>query len=473
MAIDWGAYGAADHRALSMVGIFAHWIILQYIIGLPIFAVLFEYLYHRKKSKDPVVADYYLRMAKTFSKAMVVMFAVGAVMGTTVEFGLVILWPYLVEVVGIYFFAPLYFEIFAFLAEAVFVYMYYYTWDKVKPKFHLFIGLLAAIGPSLSALMIMSVNSLMQVPPGIIPGYDPATGKWSEPSFVLIAPDGSTLTLTSSELRNVLANDPATFYAVLEATVLALGILWIVFLSPGAFVSFLHAVFASIITTAYTIFGVYAYLYFKGPEKDREFYHYAMKVFSIVGLVGMILQGVVGHALGTVVARYNPEKFAAMEGTSKNITSISKLLGLDSLMAFLAYGDFNAKLPNYDAIPPDWRPPLIIHYLYYAKLALIGLLVLATLIYILYWFILKKEPPKIVLYFGILFPLLVQIASALGWAVREIGRKPWTVYGIFKVGDVATPQPVSPLLVVGVLLYVIVILVGTIYVLYKVLYPRR
>jgi len=75
-----------------------------------------------------------------------------------------------------YLFFPVYLEVFAFVAEALFVYMYFYTWDKVKPTFHIVIGILTAFGAILSALMIVSVNTLMSVPHGLTPTYDPATG---------------------------------------------------------------------------------------------------------------------------------------------------------------------------------------------------------------------------------------------------------------------------------------------------------
>jgi len=36
------------------------------------------------------------------------------------------------------------------------------------------------------------------------------------------------------------------------------------------------------------------------------------------------------------------------------------------------------------------------------------------------------------------------LAAALGWAVREVGRKPWTVYGLLYPEEVVTPVPATP-----------------------------
>ncbi|MHA2254221.1 MAG: cytochrome ubiquinol oxidase subunit I, partial [Candidatus Kariarchaeaceae archaeon] len=140
-----------DIRFLSLIGITVHWIILQFSIGLITSSVMLELIGRRKNDSD------LLEMSKTISKVSVVIFAVGAVTGTLSEFGLIIFWPNLLNLVGKYFFFPLYLEIFAFLAEVVFVYMYYYTWDRVEPKFHQTIGVLAVLGGFLVALMILSV----------------------------------------------------------------------------------------------------------------------------------------------------------------------------------------------------------------------------------------------------------------------------------------------------------------------------
>ena len=162
-----------DLRLLSMFGIGVHWWILQYTLGLSLTAVLFEIWYLLRKDEK------FKEMAKTFSKAVAIVFAVGAGTGTLSEFGLVLLWPNLIVLVGKYFFFPLYLEVFAFIAETVFVYLYFYSWDKVKEWFHLLIGILAAFGAILSALLIIAVNTLMQMPPGLVPSYDPTAGVWS------------------------------------------------------------------------------------------------------------------------------------------------------------------------------------------------------------------------------------------------------------------------------------------------------
>ena len=49
-------------------------------------------------------------------------------------------------------------------------------------------------------------------------------------------------------------------------------------------------------------------------------------------------------------------------------------------------------------------------------------------------------------------PLLVfimaiaaDLASISGWAAREIGRQPWTIYGLVTTNEVVTPIQITPL----------------------------
>ncbi|MHA2030493.1 MAG: cytochrome ubiquinol oxidase subunit I, partial [Candidatus Kariarchaeaceae archaeon] len=122
---QWFDIPESSLRGLSQIGITTHWIILQYSIGLLTLAIGIEIVAYRFED------EIYMKMAKTLSKVAIVIFAVGAATGSLSEFGLLLFWPNFLELVGKYYFIPLYLEVFAFFAEVVFVYLYYYTWDKV------------------------------------------------------------------------------------------------------------------------------------------------------------------------------------------------------------------------------------------------------------------------------------------------------------------------------------------------------
>jgi cytochrome d ubiquinol oxidase subunit I len=49
-------------------------------------------------------------------------------------------------------------------------------------------------------------------------------------------------------------------------------------------------------------------------------------------------------------------------------------------------------------------------------------------------------------------------SAVLGWLVREVGRKPWTVYGLIKPEEVITQVPLTDSLMV--FLYLLILLVN-------------
>ncbi len=461
---QWFNYPQTTLRALSEFGITVHWIILQYSIGMFTLVVLLEILARWRKNNN------YLQLAKNLSRVAIVIFAVGAATGTMSEFGLLLFWPNFLNLVGHYFFAPFYLELLAFFAEVVFVYLYYYSWKKVGPKFHIFLGVMAASGLIMSGLMIVSANTMMSYPPGLQETYDPTTGVVSTPTFKFIAPNGTVLVMDSYEFRNIMHNDPEQADAIIGATLKDRGVLWMVFQAPGAIAAFFHAILAAILTSLMTIFGVYSVRYLKVKEERKEYYKNGLYILTILGIIFFVLQGLVGHEVAGNMARYSPEKLAAMEGTSDKFFGLEDIPIIGVLMRyvvnFLAYGKFTGvQLPNYDTIDPNFQAPIVIHYIYYTKIGLASLLFLNLLIYF-YFFYKNKELPKLLLKLNYASPVLIQLVSNFGWMVREIGRKPWTVYGIMTVDEAARTGPLSGWLIAGIVLYILTLSLGLLALIY-------
>ena len=100
---------------------------------------------------------------------------------------------------------------------------------------------------------------------------------------------------------------------------------------------------------------VNALAYAKRKEDQAKL---GLKYGIYLALISITIQGLVtGHEMGVAVAEWNPEKFAAMEANTPTF--------IEKIVAFLAYGDFNAKIPEYYKIPDEFKPPLIVHYLLY------------------------------------------------------------------------------------------------------------
>ncbi|MEM2489646.1 MAG: cytochrome ubiquinol oxidase subunit I [Candidatus Korarchaeum sp.] len=525
---QWLNYPAAIDRMLSIIGIEIHWLILQYVLGLPL-AITLALLLHAR-SKD----EKWNRMAKTMTKALGIIFAVGAAAGTISEFGLVVIWPNLLEAAGRYIFFPLYAEIFAFLIEITFIYLLVFGWNKMGVKAKITLSLLALFGAWFSGALIMSVNSYMVAPTGIVAAYDPSSGwKYEQgfPKVLLVVPNdvvkvldveklsslgmevvssgenGVSMLLPSKivsrlvseawsnvklgesvlslvvrseslvDLEDLLVKDVVDI--IMTNTVRSVGYTTVTFLSPVYLGSILHALGSAVTVTGFTILGAYSLLLMR--RKD-EYYLAGLRFGALLSLIAILAQGLVfGHILGVQIAENNPEKLAAMEGTSNSILSLGRSLGIERLMSLIVYGSFDAKLPDYDSIRVDYctldgvpaisdcRPPLLIHYLYYAKTGLSLLLGLYALIYVL--LIYRGGATSLsLLRINVLTPVVAQFVSFLGWAVREMGRKPWSIYGIMTVDVAHTVNPGDPLSYGLIALIMVCVVLVLILAVWKLLY---
>lgn len=493
--MDWMSYPAFSDRVLSMIGIEIHWIILQYVLGLPLLAVIAEIVW--LKTRD----ERWLKIAKTLAKGFVMVFAVGAAMGTAAEFGLILLWPNLTEMAGKYIYFPLYAEVFAFLMEVVFVYMYYYAWDRLPAKAHVLVGILALTGAWFSAAMIVSVNAYMQAPTGIMLGsyaqhypklklFVPdeivkalnvsalqalgmdVLGKTGDSVIVampcsivskIVADAYAGKTIANSVLWNVinseakakLANVPVkvVLNEILVDTVRHEGVYTITFQSPVFFPSVIHAIGSGIVVSSFTAMAFYAYAYCRRRREVAELgYRYAL-VFSLVSIA---FQGLVaGHEMGVAMAEWNREKFSAiLHGSPEFLKKLEETLA-------------GVKAVSYASVPEWLRPPTIVHELYYVKMGLAILLGLSALLLAYFTFLRKREicSPALL---GL--PVIAQVVSFLGWAVREIGRKPWTVYGIMDVKTAHTINPPPPAIAVAIELYFVALLITLCYGVYRFLW---
>src|SRR5690606_18313066 len=108
----------------------------------------------------------WLALARRWSKAFAILFAVGAVSGTILSFELGLLWPRFMEYAGGIFGMPFSLEGFAFFIEAIFLGIYLYGWDKLTPRAHWLAGIPVAISGALSGIFVVAANAWMNSPAG-------------------------------------------------------------------------------------------------------------------------------------------------------------------------------------------------------------------------------------------------------------------------------------------------------------------
>jgi cytochrome d ubiquinol oxidase subunit I len=470
---------------ISGLGIYIHAIFLSISLGFP--WIILALLYKWWRTQDEV----YFHATRSATGVLGLNFALGAITGTLVEFGLVQAWPGTIFVIATFAFLPLTLELVAFAGEIVLLILFIVTLRKVKPVTS--IGIMAAylIMAAFSGAVIMTVNSWLNVPWGtqslasniypFLPSYGPEA---IEPIALLKL----KVALVGQLLRG---GTPASLLqnpSVASSIGLTLQDPLIAFDSPYALVSILHAVNAAMIFGI--SIGLVAYA-FKFSKTHNVTYLKLIRAILPVLLVLMILQPIVlGDAMGKMVAAYQPTKFALMENINSTRT--------DPLIAFLGYGNPQRQVIGFDTLAnacqqlkqqtlgdlsrivtgnstsgPEASLSLrqlclsdlatsraelapvsgaFITKIASGVIALITLLALASLAFS--WGIMSRISGRIFSRFGrersmftlsVIFLAAVTTAAGLGWFVREVGRRPWTVYGLLYPEELITPVPVNPI----------------------------
>jgi cytochrome d ubiquinol oxidase subunit I len=487
--------------AISTLGIYVHALFLSLSLGLP--WIILPLLYKWWRTKD---LDYY-DAARTATSVLGVNFALGAITGTLVEFGLVQAWPGSIFVIATFGFIPLTLELIAFVGEVLFLIMFIVTFGRVRVPVSIGIMGLYAVMAVFSGAVITTVNSWLNVPWGtanlaahlypFLPQYGPSAV--DPQALVELKVELVKSLLTSGTASQVLQNP-----ALASNIGVTLTEPFVSFYSSYAVASMLHAVNAAMIVGISLGVAAYAYKFFRSGNIK---YAKIMRAVLPILLVLLILQPTVfGDYMGKTVAADQPTKFALMEG--------AQTATQNPLVAFLAYGDPQHAIPGLDdfketcqdnknqtlgqlvsAVDPtlDAGPAssvdlqtlcvsdiaeagtnmAAVNTAYYAKItlgaiALVSLIALVALSFSLgpLSSLTKRllKPlghRKAVLLLSFVVAIACVTTASLGWFVREVGRKPWTVYGLLYPKELITPVPMNPIaLALFVMTFVTVATVG-------------
>src|SRR6188508_3616144 len=136
-------------RSQMAVSLAFHIIFAVVGIGMPVLMVIAERRW--QKTGDPIHLD----LAKRWAKGAAILFAVDAVSGTVLSFELGLLWPGFMRYAGAIIGMPFSLEGFAFFAEAIFLGIYLYGWQRISAQKHLFAGAMVAISGAASAIFVV------------------------------------------------------------------------------------------------------------------------------------------------------------------------------------------------------------------------------------------------------------------------------------------------------------------------------
>ncbi|WP_432969004.1 cytochrome ubiquinol oxidase subunit I [Dactylosporangium sp. CA-233914] len=364
--------------------------------------------------------EHYLRATKFWGKLFLINFAMGVVTGIVQEFQFGMNWSAYSRFVGDIFGAPLAMEgLLAFFMESTFLGLWIFGWDRLPKRLHLATIWLASIGTMLSAYFILAANSWMQHPVG----------------YTMNAERGR------AELTDIGA----------------------VLTNSTALVTFPHTVTACFLTAGALLLAVSAWHLRRGNQP--EVFRPGLKLGAWVILVSGVLVLITGDLQARIMTEQQPMKMAAAEAlydTSKpasfSVFTIGSLDGreemysvrIPSLLSFMATADpqgevegindiqqrYNAQYGEGDYVP-------YVPVTYWSFRLMIGFGALAMLVAALaLWATRKGRRPAgrwlwIAAVSTVAMPLL---ANSFGWIFTEVGRQPWTVFGMFKTADSVSPS---------------------------------
>ncbi|NMO97266.1 cytochrome ubiquinol oxidase subunit I [Paenibacillus lemnae] len=405
-------------RILTAVTLFVHIVLATIGVGIPVMLALAEWRGIRTGDM------HYTLLARRWARGYVITVAVGVVTGTAIGLQLSLLWPTFMRVAGKAIALPLFMETFAFFVEAIFLGIYLYTWDRFKSKYtHLLLLIPVAIGSSASAFFITSMNAFMNQPQGF---------EWVNGVFTNVNP-------------------------------------FIAMMNPATPSKVAHVLASAYTTSAAALASIAAYSLLRGSK--HVYFKKALKLTVISTFVFAIATITIGDFSGKFLAKFQPEKLAAMEwhfdtmteapliygGVLDENNDIKYALKIPYALSILAGNRPNTEVIGLNEFPEDERPPLMIHYFFDLKVTNGVLLVLIPLLYMFRRKLPGKKPyPKWLLIAILALGPSAMVAIWLGWFLAEIGRQPWIVRGYMKVAEAATTSPsVGWMLVLFILLYLV------------------
>jgi cytochrome d ubiquinol oxidase subunit I len=356
-----------------------------------------------------------LALAKTWAKVTGILFAIGAVSGTALSFELGLLWPRFMSVAGPLVGPAFALEAYAFFVEAIFIGLYLYGWNRLRPMAHWLCGWPVALSGAASGILVVSANAWMQAPAG----------------FELTA--GGVFT-NLDPLASLL--NPA----------------W----PPMA----VHSTLSTYQSVGFATAGIYAWALLRNRQPERDRYNrLAILIAMAVGSIPAVLQPIAGDVLARRAHETQPAKLAALEGQFTTQRGAPLRIGgipdpeagetlwaleIPKGLSILATHNPDGEVLGLDAFPRDeWPESRIVHPAFQLMIGAGFLLLVAAAWFWWAWFRQRVSGDwaerRRLLRALVLSAPLGFLALEAGWVVTEAGRQPWIIYGIMRTRDAVTP----------------------------------
>lgn len=312
----------------------------------------------------------------------------------------------------------------AFFLEASFLGIMLFGWGRVSKKMHFASTCIVAVGTLISAFWILSANSWMQTPQGFH-----------------IAADGRLM--------------PTNWIEII--------------FNPSFPYRFAHMVTAAYLCVTFVVGGVGAFYLWKQRHLPQA--RIMLGMATIMAALVAPLQVVIGDAHGLNTLEYQPAKVAAMEGiwdTEKGAAlrlfgipdqktqTTSDSIEIPHLASLILTHSLDGEIRGLKTWPKKDIPPVI--WVFFSFRIMVGLGILMVLIGLtsaVQYFRGKLFKSRWLHGWWMLMMPSGFIALLAGWFVTEIGRQPYTAYGVLRTAESVSPAIIGPQVAWSLLAFIV------------------
>ena len=372
--------------------------------------------------------EVWFRVSRYWTRIFSVSFAMGVVSGIVMPFQFGTNWSRFSDAAANVI-SPLlaYEDLMAFFLEATFLGVLLFGRKLVPAWAHFFAACMVALGTLFSSFWILAANSWMQTPAG----YEVHDGRFFPTHWLAI--------IFNPSFPYRLAHNVTAFY----------------------------------VTTGFVVLGVGAWLVRRGgcaPESR-------LMVGMALGFLTLFvpLQILLGDLHGLNTRDYQPAKLAAMEGRwgtaapapltlfgipDQQAERNDYAIDIPYLGSLIVTHSLNGAIKGLKDWPPDQRPPVWpvffafrimvgIGFLMLGVVALGGILWLRDRLFEADWYLRLCQ----------WMAPLGFVAVIAGWTTTEVGRQPWTIYGLLRTSQSVSPSLTGPDVLWSLLAYMAVYLI--------------
>jgi len=372
--------------------------------------------------------EVWFRISRFWTRIFAVSFGMGVVSGIIMPFQFGTNWSRFSDAAANVISPMLAYEdLMAFFLEASFLGILLFGRNLVPRWVHFFAACMVAVGTLFSSFWILSVNSWMQTPAG----YEVKDGRFF----------------------------PTDWLAII--------------FNPSFPYRLAHTVSAFYVTTAFVVLGVGAYLVRGGRFTDEGQRVVRMALNFLIIFVP--LQIVLGDLHGLNTREYQPAKLAAIEGDwdTTNPTPLTVFgipnqtaerndyaIEIPYLGSLILTHSLHGEIKGLKDFPADQRPPVWPVFFGFRIMVGIAMVMLATVLG--GWYLRLRQRLFTTMWFLRLCEFVAPlgfVAVLAGWTTTEVGRQPWTIYGLFRTAQSVSPSLTGHDVLVSLIAYMAVYLI--------------